>query len=97
MKDIVKFCVIMHNMMIECRGEGYVEHSGVKQDKHTVVREGAAPLWSLKRHGEGEVPPAGSIGVICGLHRFMWNESEYYEIRRLVMEHLWQRSGETES
>ena len=93
MKDIMKCCVILHNMMVEYRDE---EDAGDESDnvaEEAVVGEGATELWALHMAREQEVPPPGSIAAVCGVERLMRNRIEYFKTRELIMEHLWQRLG----
>ena len=92
MSNIMRCCIVLHNMMVEYR----TEHEGVEDaEVYLAASLGneSRPMWMCNEQPESAIPPFGSIAAQCGFARFTGNQAEYFKTRELVMNHLWMKHG----
>lgn len=97
MEYIVKATVIMHNMCVEERGDDVIEDVS-DDDDSIIVGGGVTPMWAglVRLSGQSVVAAApGSISAMCEMIRFMEDEQECNTTKLLLVQHLWDRFGDS--
>lgn len=93
--DIVKCCVILHNMAAEERdvdedGDIYNQEYSVG----VIVGYNAVPICgTLKPSGSGFIPPVGILAALCEVNAFTGNHAGYWNTKPLVMDHILEAFG----
>lgn len=95
MHKIMKCVIILHNIGVEERevdsGRSFDEQE-LAED--VTIGDEAMPMWgSLESLDENTVVPPGSLASLCNMTSFTMNATEYYNTRKLVMDHLWEEKG----
>lgn len=95
MGNIVKCCIILHNMRVEDRedvaGRAFDEQEEVS---NVTMGEEAVPMWgSLEQADANSVLSPGSLAALCELSAFTGNYVEYRNTKTLIMNHLWETKG----
>lgn len=92
----MKCCIILHNMCVEYQTADELEEEVANGE--VVVGSGINPMCgSLVRLTGQRVIPAdvSSVAAVCKTARFMEEESEYKLTKRLLVQHIWDRFGES--
>lgn len=94
MKEVMQCCIILHNMMVEDRGGLSCDDIEDGDDDFVKIRHGANPMWGgLRRIPGTTVPVPGTLAALCEVNAYLNQRDEYYHLRRLVINHLWEHEG----
>lgn len=95
MNDIVKCCVVLHNMMVEDRCID--EDANLEYFHNGLDTENAVSMWGENVYqlgnDEAEGIAFGSVARLCAFEDFKRNRVEYHKTRELVVNNLWDMFG----